>query len=499
MTVYDYNFDGAARQLSTKDLDEMADPTSDVGAAFTAAVEPLVQDLVDNGDLVPAASHTADPDPHPGYVTTAEGATLISDHNAAGDPHPTYLTAAEGALAYVAKGSLVYNVKDAAYGAVGSGAVDDRAALQAACTAAAAAGGGIVFLPSGIYRIDSTLTIGDGVTLMGVGTNPSGSGSRIVTGTAFNGSGTTAISIVAGSDITLRDFYFTGRSSGSGSEISVTGASRRILIEHLIVNSSSTGFGIAFGATGSVITSEIRRCVVVSVGTGFYIGGACTSITLTSCYGNVCTTAGYQIEGTYITLNACAADGNTLYGYILQNAHSVTLVSCGAESNGRSAFALLNADQVNFIGCRGHANNTTTPASYPSLAYFIGSASNNVAFIGCSDTSPAGGTTVSMSADGAYTIQLLVHNCLLANIIHSTINASGSLMQTHMTMDEARNIAFGTTTGTKIGTSTSQKLAFFNSTPIVKPTVTGAKGGNAALTSLLTQLAALGLIVDSSS
>lgn len=40
-------------------------------------------------------------------------------------------------------------------------------------------------------------------------------------------------------------------------------------------------------------------------------------------------------------------------------------------------------------------------------------------------------------------------------------------------------------------------LGFFGTAPIVKPTVTGAKGGNAALTSLLTQLAALGLITDS--
>lgn len=34
---------------------------------------------------------------------------------------------------------------------------------------------------------------------------------------------------------------------------------------------------------------------------------------------------------------------------------------------------------------------------------------------------------------------------------------------------EGVNILFGTTTGTKIGTSTSQKLAFYNSTPIVQP------------------------------
>jgi len=59
------------------------------------------------------------------------------------------------------------------------------------------------------------------------------------------------------------------------------------------------------------------------------------------------------------------------------------------------------------------------------------------------------------------------------------------------------NFVLGTTTGTKFGTSNLQKMGFFNATPIVQPTVTGAKGGNVALTNLLTALANLGLLVDS--
>lgn len=50
----------------------------------------------------------------------------------------------------------------------------------------------------------------------------------------------------------------------------------------------------------------------------------------------------------------------------------------------------------------------------------------------------------------------------------------------------ARNIATDTTTGTKIGTSTSQKLGFFGATPIAKPTgvAVSAAGIHAALVSL---------------
>lgn len=46
---------------------------------------------------------------------------------------------------------------------------------------------------------------------------------------------------------------------------------------------------------------------------------------------------------------------------------------------------------------------------------------------------------------------------------------------------------------------TNSTLSFYGVTPVTKPAVTGSRGGNAALASLLTQLAALGLITDSSS
>jgi hypothetical protein len=42
-------------------------------------------------------------------------------------------------------------------------------------------------------------------------------------------------------------------------------------------------------------------------------------------------------------------------------------------------------------------------------------------------------------------------------------------------------------------------VGFFGSTPVSKPTVTGSKGGNAALSSLCSALASLGLITNSTS
>lgn len=50
-----------------------------------------------------------------------------------------------------------------------------------------------------------------------------------------------------------------------------------------------------------------------------------------------------------------------------------------------------------------------------------------------------------------------------------------------------------------VGKNGSVKLGFFNATPISKPTVTGSRGGNAALADLLNELQSLGLITNSSS
>ena len=43
------------------------------------------------------------------------------------------------------------------------------------------------------------------------------------------------------------------------------------------------------------------------------------------------------------------------------------------------------------------------------------------------------------------------------------------------------------------------QISFFGETPVPQPTVTGAKGGNVALASLIAELVALGLIVDGTS
>lgn len=59
------------------------------------------------------------------------------------------------------------------------------------------------------------------------------------------------------------------------------------------------------------------------------------------------------------------------------------------------------------------------------------------------------------------------HDLKLAanNTVYVTVSTAGLV-----TLADASNIAVGSTTGTKIGTATTQKLSFWNKTPIVQPT-----------------------------
>lgn len=103
----------------------------------------------------------ADPDDNP-HATKAELAA------GSGSSLVTFTQAGAGAVSrsLQAKGRDTVSVKD--FGAVGDGATDDTAAINAAI-ASLGAGGGIVLLPRGDYRITAKLTVSTPVTLAGAG------------------------------------------------------------------------------------------------------------------------------------------------------------------------------------------------------------------------------------------------------------------------------------------------------------------------------------------
>ncbi|ULT55396.1 hypothetical protein L1999_20150 [Neobacillus drentensis] len=254
--------------------------------------------------------------------------------------------------------------------------------------------GGIIFFPGNKrYVFTSTITLYDGITVLGVGKNPTNGYPTILDFKAITGTDS-CFYMNGASDITLKDFYMYGTTTGSGNDIQMVGYCRRINIENIILNTKTTGYGI--GVVSSLITSFWKNVLVTGAGTGFFIGTASTSVSLYNCYANYCTQYGYNIEGTYCSLHSCASDYNNLYGYVLQNANQVGLYSCGAESNVREGILILNATGIDVMSFRSHANNTGASTFYPSFMDIQNS--NKILLSNCQDSSPNASTTYSLTS-----------------------------------------------------------------------------------------------------
>ena len=79
--------------------------------------------------------------------------------------NPTTYKLIDTGIAAFANYPVYFNVM--AYGAVGDGTTDDIDAIDDAITAATAIGGGVVYFPSGSYKVTSVITLADNIVLKG--------------------------------------------------------------------------------------------------------------------------------------------------------------------------------------------------------------------------------------------------------------------------------------------------------------------------------------------
>lgn len=69
----------------------------------------------------------------------------------------------------------------------------------------------------------------------------------------------------------------------------------------------------------------------------------------------------------------------------------------------------------------------------------------------------------------------------LEQIINAFIRSDRYIFQKHLQMFDANNISVGGNKGTKIGTATTQKLAFYGVTPVVQAGAISAPSGGATV------------------
>ncbi len=141
------------------------------------------------------------------------------------------------------------NVKDPTYGAVGDGVTDDTTHVQAALTAAGTPKG-IVFFPSGTYRITSKLTVPAGVHLWGAGSEGTSIKIDHATNDTLEYDGTADTG-----DQEIRGLTVDALQANSGKFISLTNTlgPRRVLIVNSVLGAAGTphtGNLISAGTTG---------------------------------------------------------------------------------------------------------------------------------------------------------------------------------------------------------------------------------------------------------
>lgn len=104
-----------------------------------------------------------------GIAAAADSSDLASTATGNGAALVAFLQSGVGAVARTVldKDRDTWNVRD--FGAKGDGSTDDTAAFLAAIAAVTANGGGRLNIPSGTFIISSTLTITNGITVVGAG------------------------------------------------------------------------------------------------------------------------------------------------------------------------------------------------------------------------------------------------------------------------------------------------------------------------------------------
>ena len=62
---------------------------------------------------------------------------------------------------------------------------------------------------------------------------------------------------------------------------------------------------------------------------------------------------------------------------------------------------------------------------------------------------------------------------------------------------EYEQVTYNDDAGAMIGNATTTKLGFYGTTPVVRPTLTGSVSSNACVSTIVTALANLGLVTNS--
>lgn len=362
-----------------------------------------------------------------------------------------------------------------------------------ATSIASQTGTGSTFVVSASPTITGTLTAAT-ITMTGVLTNSQNAASSApavsITGTTFSGTGTTSTPLVyinAGSAPTTF--------STSGTQFGINAASG--FIGNLLdchINGGGSVFSVA--STGAIVSaSSIQANAGFKTG---YAGAASTAVitatgalftggTGTTTFPQWFATASgatavtdWSTSGTIWGANQASGFAGRFLDFRVNGGATVFNVS----SAGAIACAAINCTSINSNARYTNSTSTVAPIDLTG-ALATGTGTTAFAQITAQHTGTAvttwstAGTYYGVNADSGWT----------GNFLDFYVNGGSSVFNLSsagiMTFGEGGGIAVGTTTGSKIATSTSQKLGFWNATPLVQQTTASAAATFVSNTSLI--------------
>lgn len=232
------------------------------------------------------------------------------------------LALARTALGVDSVGLSVYNVM--AYGAVGNGIADDRAAIQSAIAACTS---GIVYFPPGTYKILSTIFLKPGVAMWG--TTPFSS--TIVAGANnINIFGYEALALTTGFEILNLGFSGGGFSSCFGIFLNGVDATRRISIV------------------------SVTNCYFALLTQGVH-PNFCANIVVQNCFANVCQGGFWFAMCADVVVVGCKAQNGAGIGFYVTGgvgAYDQGIRLLGCSTNGQvNGLAVLDQEWGVAVGC----------------------------------------------------------------------------------------------------------------------------------------------------
>lgn len=442
-----------------------------------------------------------------------------------------------GALAFpgvaAAATAAQYNVQSSPYEARGDGTTDDARAIQEAIDAANRAGGGTVYFPAGTYVVGRTLTLYSRIYLVGAGMDASKLKLKDSVNTDLVKS------------YRYDELIGTGEYRGANAGIEFAGLVDVTLDGNSQRNTSGTGLK-HYGRCLVIRNATIRYCAEKGISSERGIGGEQMEAHVSGLFVRDCGSDGIDWRGphdsTFVNVHVirCAGEGIRVRGgsgsvepgyggagTMFLNSHvwgggtkawtleqGAFLTQCTGEGASESQLHVKASGCV-VIGGNYFANNfgsygikfgETGVAPRRSLiatrcgqatvadAYFVEDGGNGSIELVIEEGSGTAYRNVPhWSTRFALTVQGAEGGYGELPYIWNRATYTGIAR-----MEELRAIR-GEEGAEVFRTNEAGRIGFHAATPIAKPTVTGSRGGNAALASLLTALAQYGLITNSTS